>query len=69
MGGKLLFSPQAPFSASPALFAALRAECGALPHTPAGALPLHPAKGISPFGNPVPRFARVMLSNQDNYNF
>ncbi len=45
-----MFSLHTSFSASLALIAALRAGCGAPP--------LRPAKGTSPFGIPVPRFAR-----------
>ena len=52
MEGKLLFSLQISFSAS------LTLKCVALPHTPKGALPLHPAKGTRPFGIPITRFAR-----------
>ena len=58
MEGKLLFSLQTSFSASLRCLCRFAASGGALPHTPVGALPRHPAKGTRPFGNPIPRFAR-----------
>ena len=57
--GKTLVFPK-PFSASLALiFCRFAARAGALPpHPQSGRCPDTLPKGLSPFGNPVPRFAR-----------